>query len=490
MINQKLVVKSLGGENLSVLGYASVYNIADAHNDIIGKGAINFATNDVKFLWQHDYSKPIGVINSIIEDDYGLKIDATINNKISVGKETIELLKQKAINGLSVGIHVLETKYNANQERIITKAELIEVSVVTFPANNQAKIHHILNQEKHMELHNELETKAKIANLEEQVGHLQTVMARPGDLDFGNHEQKTAFNNYLRKGVVNDLVTKSFSGDAEEAGVLLVASLYEKIINQINAKSPMRRLASTQVISTNALDVILENGKFTTGWVAETAAREETATSKLVQKRIPVHELYAQPKATQKLLDDAAINLEQWLLERLSDSFIAAENDAFIRGDGENKPRGILSYGTQAITTVSLQSANIIDGLLGLINSLDEEYLAGATFLMNRLTLNEIQKLRDENGRFIWQHSLSDSLTQTIFGIPVVCCAEIPDMKSKKPAIILADFKEAYKIVDRKDINVMRDPYTQKPFVKFYAVKRVGGDVINTKAACFGVFAG
>lgn len=120
--------------------------------------------------------------------------------------------------------------------------------------------------------------------------------------------------------------------------------------------------------------------------------------------------------------------------------------------------------------------------LIDLINSMDEEYLANATFLMNRTTLSEIQKLRDGNGRFIWQQSLSESFGQTIFGIPIVCCSNMPSIKQNACAIAIGDFKAAYKIVDRMNINIMRDPYTEKPFVKFYAVKRVGGDVINQAA--------
>ena len=128
--------------------------------------------------------------------------------------------------------------------------------------------------------------------------------------------------------------------------------------------------------------------------------------------------------------------------------------------------------------------------LLDLINSLDEEYLVNATFLMNRTTLSDIQKLKDESGRFIWQQSLSESLKQTIFGIPIICSPNMPSIKADSLAIAIADFKSAYKIVDRSGINLMRDPYTDKPFVKFYSVKRVGGDVINQAAIKFAKFTG
>ena len=199
-----------------------------------------------------------------------------------------------------------------------------------------------------------------------------------------------------------------------------------------------------------------------------------------------MHELYAQPKATQKLIDDAAIDINSWLVERLVDSFIKAENEAFIIGDGDKKPFGILTNAdVKKVDTGAVVTAEI---LLELINELDEEYIANASFLMNRSTLASIQSLKDETGRFIWQQSLSEPLKQTIFGIPVFCSSYMPNVGENNLAIAIGDFKTAYKIVDRANIGVMRDPYTEKPFVKFYAVKRVGGDVVMPSALKFAKF--
>ncbi len=174
------------------------------------------------------------------------------------------------------------------------------------------------------------------------------------------------------------------------------------------------------------------------------------------------------------MIDDSAIRIESWLIERLRDSFVKAENDAFINGDGKKRPQGILSGYHDKIEHFDMGEQVTAEKLLDFINLLDEEYLANASFLMNRTTLSFIQKLQDNNGRFIWQQSLSDSLKQTIFGVPVVCCSEMPSIKKDNIAIAIGDFKSAYKIIDRGGINIMRDPYTDKPFVKFYAVKRVG----------------
>ncbi len=483
---QNLTIKSITNNHVVIAGYASVYNIADQHNDMIVKGAFASADHlNTKLLWQHDWQKPIGIIKTLTEDNYGLKIEAAINNRIEAGREAIELVRQGAVDSLSIGFNIKLANYNKLNQRIITEAELVEVSIVTFPANQHAKISHITKQTSYLEEDNmdtpdNLEMKINI--LQAKMHNFENFMAHPVIGEIQDTEYKAAFGHYIRKGNQAEIIEKSFNSVAEDGGVLLVPALYNNIISEITARSPMRQLASHETISSNALDIVLEEGNFASGWVADTETREETMSSKLKQRRIFVHELYAQPKASQALIDDAAISIENWLIERLRDSFVKAENDAFINGDGKKKPKGILSPEHDKIEKFNMGSAVTAEKLLDFINLLDEEYLANATMLMNRTTLSEIQKLKDNNGRFVWQQSLSDSFKQTIFGIPVVCCSEIKPIKKGETAIAIADFRSAYKIVDRSGISIMRDPYTEKPFVKFYAVKRVGGDVVNQKA--------
>ncbi|HJD60222.1 MAG TPA: phage major capsid protein [Rickettsia endosymbiont of Omalisus fontisbellaquei] len=476
-------IKSVTDNEVVIIGYASVYNIADHHNDLISKGAFaNASHHNVKFLWQHDSKKPIGIITHLAEDDHGLKMEAVINNKVKAGVEAIELIKQGAIDGLSIGFYIKNSVYNDARQRVITEAELLEISIVTFPANQSAKILYITKSQ-------DVKYQGKINELEEKVYNIQNILERPTSINIEDQEQKNSFINYVRKGEDNGLMQKSSLNSSTEAGgVLILQTLYNSIITEINARSPMRGLASIETISTNALDIISEDGKFSSGWIGEVEAREETPAAKLKQQRIFVHELYAQPKASQALLDDATIRVENWLGERLRDSFVKMENNAFINGDGIKKPRGILSPDHDKIEKVKMGNKITADGLLDFINSLKEEYLANATLLMNRITLSEVQKLKDNQGRFIWQQSLSDSFKQTIFGVPVVCSSDMPPIDKKGNSIAIGDFKAGYKIVDRSGINIMRDPYTEKPFVKFYAVKRVGGDVVNQEAIKIGVF--
>jgi HK97 family phage major capsid protein len=326
----------------------------------------------------------------------------------------------------------------------------------------------------------------KLQSLESRVSQIQCLMERP-DVAEGFIEEKSCFGDFLRKGDVSgvlELKSSLSASGGENGGYLITPKLQQLIVSEINARSPMRKLASIDTISTNALDVVIQDGGFESGWVAETSVRDSTNVPKLKQKRIMVHELYAQPKATQKLIDDAAISIESWLVDKLGSSFTRAENKSFISGDGNNQPTGILHYAEDVIERIpTTQKGKLLpEDILNLIHSLPEEYLGNATLLMHRTTLTEFQKLRDGNGRFIWQPSMSVSVPDTIFGVPVLCASDMPMPKEDASAIAIADFKAAYKIVDRSGISLMRDPYTEKPFVKFYAVKRVGGDVVNPEA--------
>ncbi len=301
-----------------------------------------------------------------------------------------------------------------------------------------------------------------------------------------NLEEKTAFDNFIRNGTNSELVTNSLSGNADNGDVLLNSTLQNKILNGINENSPMRNLASIEKISTRSYDIVIEDGAFTSGWVTETASRDVTDTSKLRKQTIHTHEIYAQPKATQNIIDDSEINVESWLIGRLVNSFVKLENEAFISGDGNNKPFGLLR--NNDVSKIDVGEEISPDILLKLINELEEGYLANASFLMNRKTLSVIQGLKDTTGRFIWQQSLSDPLKQTIFGVPVVISSHMPDLGKDKLPIVIGDFKSAYKIIDRSGMNIVRDQYTDKPYVKFYAVKRVGGDVVNPEALKFAKF--
>lgn len=313
-------------------------------------------------------------------------------------------------------------------------------------------------------------------------------------------EIKAAFNHLVRKGE-GGLDAKSLSSLTNpDGGYLVPRDTSGRIIKKAQDYSPMRRYASVQMISSDALEGLNDNGVISTGWVGETAARPATATTQLGMWKVPVHEIYANPQATQRMLDDAEINVETWLSGKLSEAFGQAEADAFINGNGVGKPRGILdrtlattndssrAWGTvqkvkSGASGAFVASPNAADSLINLMTALHPKYWAGAIFAMNRYTLGEVMKLKDDTGAYIWQPNFQMGAAGTILGQRVDSSFDhLPSLGAASKSIIFGNFESAYQIVDRKGITILRDPLTNKPYVGFYTTRRVGGDVINSEA--------
>jgi HK97 family phage major capsid protein len=268
--------------------------------------------------------------------------------------------------------------------------------------------------------------------------------------------------------------------------------MYQYISKNLETNSVIRRLASRQEISTDSFDILSDDGNFDCGWVSEVEQRQITSSATIAKKTIRVHEIYAQPKVTQKLIEDARIDIAKWIGERLSEKFMAVENDAFLHGDGKSKPRGILSYvdGKASDKIEQLKSGKEgsidSDSIIRLYYSLDTKYAGRASFLMHRDVLQQVRLLKSESsGQYLWVPALEFGSPDTLLGVPVYESPNMPTPRKDDVIMVLADFKSAYMIVDRAGINLMRDPYTEKPFVKFYTTKRVGGDIIDTHAVKF-----
>lgn len=336
-------------------------------------------------------------------------------------------------------------------------------------------------------------------NYKSRLDRIETAVSRPvlgetGEEYKSNHaEYSKSFRNYLRKGMdagLEALQTKALSvGSDPDGGYLVTPAMSSKIVKAIFETSPVRQLASVETISTDALELIDDHDQAAAGWTAETAAITETTTPIIAKRNIPTHELYAQPKATQKLVDDSAIDIEAWLSDKIADIFARKENTAFISGNGVGQPRGILTYaaGTswnQIEQVNSGTSATVTaDGLLNVYYKLKDGYTKNASFLMNRTVVNAVRLIKEAaTNQYIWQPGLAAGTPDTLLGIPVYMASDMPAAAANSLSVAVGDFKAAYQIVDRKGINILRDPFTEKPFVKFYATKRVGGDVINFDA--------
>ena len=302
-----------------------------------------------------------------------------------------------------------------------------------------------------------------------------------------------AFRNYLRKGMdagLEALQTKALSvGSDPDGGYLLTPSMSSKIIQAIFETSPMRQICSIETISTDSLDLIDDHTALAAGWTEETTViSTDTATPTIAKRNIPTHELYAQPKATQKLVDDAAIDVEGWLSGKIADIFGRTQNTAFVAGTGVGQPRGILTYASgtswnQIQQVNSCSSGQVTgDALITLFYSLKDAYMRRASFLMNRTTIQQVRLLKSTTSEYIWQPSLVAGSPDTLLGAPVYMASDMPIAAANSLSVAVGDFQSAYQIVDRQGISILRDPFTEKPFIKFYATARVGGDVVNFDA--------
>lgn len=317
-----------------------------------------------------------------------------------------------------------------------------------------------------------------------------------GELKQGLEKYAQEMREFMRSGKAisaesREVFKKAMSVDSDQDGGFLVSpEMSTEIVTKVFESSPIRQLASVQVISSDSLEIIQDLDEAASGWVGETATRSETNTPVIQKIDIPVHELYAQPKATQKLLDDAAVNLEAWLTGKVAEKFARDEASAFVNGNGVNKPKGILSYASGTsfgqVQRVLTAANNAIAGndLIGAQSALKEPYQNNAFWLINRLIIGEIRKLKDTtSGQYIWQPGLAQGVPPSLLGRPVMMAADLPSaVTATTDMIMYGDFRAGYQIVDRVGVRVLRDPYTAKGFVLFYTTKRVGGGVKNFEA--------
>lgn len=362
----------------------------------------------------------------------------------------------------------------------------------------------------------------KQAKADEHLAKVETALKRTtfGQDSKGNQltqeqaEHKAGFLKFFRKGHEDglaDLEKKALQvSDDTQGGYMVHADLSGRIIERIFETSPIRRFASIATISTDALEGPVDANQADYGWVGETGVRPQTANPKIGMWRIPTHEIYAMPAATQKLLDDAAWDPESWLASKVADRFSRAENNAFVLGDGVGKPRGFLAtdkiieaagydnyindkkvgYVKTGVNDgfptppAAATDPGVADPLINCMQSLKTQYreMSGTAWAMHRTTIGAVRRLRDNFGRYIWEPGFG-STPQSLFGYPVAEFNDMPQLgDANKYAIAFGNWKTAYQIVDRIGIRVLRDPYTSKPFVLFYTTKRTGGDLLNYEA--------
>jgi HK97 family phage major capsid protein len=316
--------------------------------------------------------------------------------------------------------------------------------------------------------------------------------------DRASRERKVAFDRYMRKGDTSGFDTlelKSLS-EGSDGGYVVPLEIAQTIDRVLAKASPIRGLATVQQISSSTFRKPITTTGAVTGWVAETDARTTTTAPVISSIEYAAMELYAMPAATQALLDDTQVNIEQWLANEVQIVFAEQEGEAFISGDGVTAPKGFLSEtivadASWAWTKIgyiasgadgAFASSDPTDALVSLAYAPKSAYRANGTWVMNRKTEAVIRKFKDSNHEYIWQPGSAAGQPPTLLGYPVAEAEDMPDIASNSYSIAFGDFARGYLIVDRVGVRVLRDPYSSKPYVLFYTTKRVGGGVQNFEA--------
>lgn len=346
-------------------------------------------------------------------------------------------------------------------------------------------------------------------SLKSTVETLEAKMGRPGFAgnaspeDAAQAEHKSAFSQYLRKGVEYDkslevkaLATGTNSGaDGGYAVPKTIDAMIEELVVNI---SPIRGLADVQQISTPDFHRLVNIRGTASGWVGETDARTASNTPQIKDVKPTIGELYANAQATQQMLDDVFFNAEQWLADNIATEFARAEGAAFISGTGTNQPTGFLAGTINSTDDASrafgaiqyvptgvagdFAASNKADILFSLVSKLKAGYRQNASFVMPKATLFELAALKDTNGRYLFDFSTVPGKPNTLLGYSVTEAEDMPAKAANSYSIAFGDFKRGYLIVDRVGTRVVRDPFSNKPYIGFYVTKRTGGAVVNSEA--------
>ena len=350
-----------------------------------------------------------------------------------------------------------------------------------------------------------LDLKKDIDRLESKT-NLQGLLA--GDKADANPDKvaykKAFFDRFVRKGEdsaeLRGLQAKAWSvGTAADGGYALPEQIDRSIEKLLRDISPIRELATVVTVGTSDYKKLVNVNGIASGWVGETAARTATATSALAEVAPPMGEIYANPQVTQQALDDLFFDVEGELQAQLVEELALQEGAAFVTGNGTNKPKGFLAYTTAATADSSrafgtiehvatgvsadFAASNKADIFYSTAAALKRGYRAGAVWMMNKAVMFEVMRFKDGQGQYLWQPYLSDSgLGLRMLGWGVVESEDMPAKAANSLSIAFGNFKRGYTIVDRVGMRMLRDPYTNKPYVGFYTTKRVGGAVVNSEA--------
>ncbi len=414
-----------------------------------------------------------------------MKIDDLEKKAVSETPSSLEV-----VDAFDDFMRSFEAFKETNDERLAQLENQVSVDVLTEEKMNRIN-HSVDEQKRRMD---DLLLKAR-----------RPVLSSNGSLSgspfAGEHKQ--VWNAYMRAGETGNLRQiegKALSVTSDPDGGYLVPEQTEVEIGRRLAEiSPIREISSVRQVSSTVYKKPFSTNGAATGWVGETDVRPQTSTPTLAELQFPTMELYAMPAATSTLLDDSAVNIDQWIAEEVQTVFAEQEGQAFVAGDGVNKPRGFLNYTNVADGSWSWGNIGYIatgtaggfdatspgDAMIDAIYALRAGYRANGHWVMNRRTQAEIRKIKDADGNYIWHPGTQPGGKASLMNFPIAESEDMPDIAADSMSIAFGDFNRGYLIVDRLGVRVLRDPFTAKPYVLFYTTKRVGGGVQDFEAIKF-----
>ncbi len=520
-------------------GYAAVFNdLVPTYNERVLPGAFKrtlaerAARGDkLAILWAHDPREIIGVAVSLVEDDYGLRVEGRLILDIARAADAYKLI-QEGIQSLSIGFWPVKWTRNDQGEYLIEDAELFEFSVVYAGASPRAKITEIrqaggnpmpeaitpetpATPEQRAAAAAALASNQAVTALEARMAEMQATITeleareqRPGETPSrnGNAEdvERRALTSFIRTGLDTEIRAAATDNDPS-GGYFVLPTIDTQIRTIMRDISPLRGLADVVTISGDSYERFYNKGARGAQWVGEHDARpQDTARPELIKHSYPVMELYAAPATTRHLLEDAAIDIASWLINDATADFAETEGADFLTSDGAGgKPKGLLSYGVTnekdkvrawgkhqyipAGHATAPTDANWVKACTDALVALKKRFRTNATWLMNSATYGRLLGIKDDNGRRLWAPTgnLIEGINAPLLGRPVEIDENMPDIGENTLPIALGDFKEGYVIVDRQGVRIERDAITQKGKIVFDTYKRVGGGVGDFNAIKF-----
>ena len=333
--------------------------------------------------------------------------------------------------------------------------------------------------------------KKSMEQVNEKLEHLETMLKRPeAGMEAKSVDITTkAFDSYLRKGkdaMEADEVKALTVGDSSAAGYLAPNEYVRELIKTLTEISPMRSIARVRTTTSKAIEIPSRTATFSAQWVSEQGTRSETTGYTTKLELIPTHEVYALVDISEQMLEDSAFNLESEMQTEFADQLGKAEGTAFVTGSSVGQPEGFITNSSVGTTVTGHASTLQGDGLIDLVHAIKSPYGQNATFCFNRSTLGEIRQLKDSAGQYVFQAGmmLTSGVPNTVLGYPYVEMPDMADVGAGNKPIAFGDWSKGYTVVDRVNLSVLRDPFTQATSgnIRYVARKRVGGQVVLAEA--------